>query len=110
MLWARFSSSRVTATVSGISLATVGTILIVVGVIGLLVALVFLMQAGRGHTGTTRERVIEREGYVDPYELSSQTHANSIGRRCQMLTIILIILLVLLLFGGFGYSRRGRRL
>jgi len=27
-----------------------------------------------------------------------------------MLTIILIILLVLLLFGGFGYSRRGRRL
>jgi len=57
----------VTATVSGISLATVGTILLVVGVIGLLVALVFLMQAGRGHTGTTRERVIEREGYVDPY-------------------------------------------
>ena len=27
----------------------------------------------------------------------------------QMLTIILIVLLVLLLFGGFGYSRRGRR-
>jgi len=27
-----------------------------------------------------------------------------------MLTIILIIMLVLLLFGGFGYSRRGRRL
>jgi hypothetical protein len=27
-----------------------------------------------------------------------------------MLTIILIVLLVLLLFGGFGYSRRGRRL
>jgi len=25
-----------------------------------------------------------------------------------MLTIILIIMLVLLLFGGFGYSRRGR--
>jgi len=57
----------VTATVSGISLATVGTILIVVGVIGLLVALVFLMQAGRGPTATTRERVIEREGDVDPY-------------------------------------------
>jgi hypothetical protein len=29
----------------------------------------------------------------------------------NMLTIILIILLILLLFGGgFGYSRRGRRL
>jgi len=27
-----------------------------------------------------------------------------------MLTILLIILVVLLLFGGFGYSRRGRRL
>lgn len=27
-----------------------------------------------------------------------------------MLTIILIILLILLLTGGFGYSRRGRRL
>jgi hypothetical protein len=27
-----------------------------------------------------------------------------------MLTIILIILLILLLSGGFGYSRRGRRL
>lgn len=54
----------VTATVSGISLATVGTILIVVGVIGLLLALVFLMQAGRAR-GTTR--VIEREEYVDPY-------------------------------------------
>jgi hypothetical protein len=25
-----------------------------------------------------------------------------------MLTIILIVLLILLLFGGFGYSRRGR--
>jgi len=27
-----------------------------------------------------------------------------------MLTILLIILVLLLLFGGFGYSRRGRRL
>jgi hypothetical protein len=27
-----------------------------------------------------------------------------------MLTIILIVVLVLLLFGGFGYSRRGRRI
>jgi len=26
-----------------------------------------------------------------------------------MLTLILIILVVLLLFGGFGFSRRGRR-
>jgi len=27
-----------------------------------------------------------------------------------MLTILLIIVVLLLLFGGFGYSRRGRRL
>jgi len=27
-----------------------------------------------------------------------------------MLTILLIIIVLLLLFGGFGYSRRGRRL
>jgi len=27
-----------------------------------------------------------------------------------MLTIILIVLVLLLLFGGFGYSRRGRRI
>ena len=32
------------------------------------------------------------------------------GRPQPMLTIILIILVLLLLFGGFGYSRRGRRL
>ena len=31
-------------------------------------------------------------------------------RRIPMLTILLIILLLLILFGGFGYSRRGRRL
>jgi hypothetical protein len=28
----------------------------------------------------------------------------------SMLTIILIVVVLLLLFGGFGYSRRGRRL
>lgn len=54
----------VTATVSGISLATVGTILIIVGVIGLVVSLVFLMQAGRPGTVATRERVTEREPYA----------------------------------------------
>jgi hypothetical protein len=29
--------------------------------------------------------------------------------RPLMLTILLIVLVLLLLFGGFGYSRRGRR-
>ncbi len=48
----------VTATVSGISLATVGTILIVLGVIGLLISMVLLMQARRGDAVVTRERVL----------------------------------------------------
>ena len=57
----------VTATFSGIELATVGVILMVVGIIGLLVSLVFLAQAGRG-TVVTRDRVVEREPVArDPY-------------------------------------------
>ncbi|MEA2192370.1 MAG: hypothetical protein QOI73_2491 [Solirubrobacteraceae bacterium] len=55
----------VTATVSGISLATVGTILMIVGVIGLLISLMFLMRADRGGV-VTRDRVVERDPYVDP--------------------------------------------
>jgi len=54
----------VTATVSGISLATVGTILIVVGIFGLLLSMFFLAQARRGDVVT--ERVVERDPYVDP--------------------------------------------
>ncbi len=59
----------VTATVSGIELATVGTILIVVGIIGLLISLMFLMQAGRRRGAVVeepyaRERVVERDPYV----------------------------------------------
>jgi Tfp pilus assembly protein PilX len=53
----------VTATVSGISLATVGTILIVVGILGLLISMMFLMQERRGAV-VTQERVVERDPYV----------------------------------------------
>jgi uncharacterized membrane protein len=57
----------VTATISGLELATVGVILMVVGIIGLLVSLMFLARAGRG-TVVTRDRVVEREPVVrDPY-------------------------------------------
>lgn len=56
----------VTATVSGISLATVGVILIVVGIVGLLISLIYLMQAGRGRGAVVQERVVERDPYVDP--------------------------------------------
>ena len=57
----------VNATVSGIELATVGTILMVVGVIGLLVSMLFLAQAGRRGGVVERERVVERDPYADPY-------------------------------------------
>jgi Domain of unknown function (DUF6458) len=52
----------VTATVSGISLATVGTILVVVGILGLLISMAFLMQDRRG--AVVRERVVERDPYA----------------------------------------------
>lgn len=58
----------VTATVSGIDIATVGTILMVVGVIGLLISLFYLTQADRpAWVVGRRERVVERDPYVDPY-------------------------------------------
>lgn len=53
----------VTATVSGIELATVGVILMVVGVIGLLFSLMILARSDRGAVGT-RDRVVERDPYV----------------------------------------------
>ncbi len=56
----------VTATVSGIELATVGTILMVVGIIGLLISLVWVMQANRRGAVAT-ERVVEREPYDPRY-------------------------------------------
>ncbi|MGH2918811.1 MAG: DUF6458 family protein [Solirubrobacteraceae bacterium] len=53
----------VTASVSGISLATVGVILMVVGIVGLAISLLWLMQAQRG-TVVARDRVVEREPYL----------------------------------------------
>lgn len=54
----------VTTSVSGIELATVGVILMVVGIIGLLISLMYLMQAGRRGGPVARERVVERDPYV----------------------------------------------
>lgn len=57
----------VTATVSGIELATVGVILMVVGIIGLCISLVWLMQADRRRVVAApveRERVVERDPYL----------------------------------------------
>jgi uncharacterized protein DUF6458 len=53
----------VTASVSGINLATVGVILMIVGIVGLLISLVWLMQAER-RGPVARERVVERDPYV----------------------------------------------
>ncbi|HEU4658180.1 MAG TPA: DUF6458 family protein [Capillimicrobium sp.] len=50
----------VTASVSGIELATVGVILMVVGVIGLLISLFYLSRA------TERRDTVVRERPVDP--------------------------------------------
>jgi hypothetical protein len=54
----------VTATVSGIQIATVGVILMVVGVLGLIISLFWLMQADRRTAPLVHERVVERDPYV----------------------------------------------
>jgi hypothetical protein len=51
----------VTASVSGIELATVGVILMIVGVIGLLISLFVLTRA------TDRRTTVVRDRGVDPY-------------------------------------------
>ena len=51
----------VTATVSGVSLTTIGTILLIVGIIGLLISLLFTANAfGRRETVVRDDRVVER--------------------------------------------------
>jgi hypothetical protein len=51
----------VTASVSGIDLATVGVILMVVGIVGLVISLFLLSQASR-----TRTTTVVRDPAVDP--------------------------------------------
>ena len=53
----------VTTSVSGIELATVGVILMVVGIIGLVLSLLVVGRARRD-TVVTRDRVVERDPYV----------------------------------------------
>jgi beta-lactamase regulating signal transducer with metallopeptidase domain len=56
----------VTSTLSGISLPTVGLILMIIGIAGLVLSL-FYMLAWRPRRGqVVRDRVIEREPYEDP--------------------------------------------
>jgi sulfite exporter TauE/SafE len=53
----------VTADVSGVSLATVGTILMVVGVIGLLISL-FMLAAWSDRDRVPRDRYVERDRLI----------------------------------------------
>jgi beta-lactamase regulating signal transducer with metallopeptidase domain len=52
----------VTTSISGIELATVGVILMVVGVVGLLISLFYLTRATE-----RRDATVVRERRVDPY-------------------------------------------
>jgi Domain of unknown function (DUF6458) len=56
----------VTATVSGISLETVGLILMIAGVLGLALSLLYMFAWGPRRGQAVRDRVIEREPYEDP--------------------------------------------
>jgi Domain of unknown function (DUF6458) len=51
----------VTASVSGISLQTVGLILMIVGVAGLVLSLFYMLAWAPRRTRTVRDRVVERE-------------------------------------------------
>jgi beta-lactamase regulating signal transducer with metallopeptidase domain len=54
----------VTATVSGISITTVGLILMIVGVVGVLISLLYLVTPRR--RGVVREQVVARDPYEEP--------------------------------------------
>lgn len=51
----------VTATVSGIELATVGTILLIIGIVGLVISLLFMSSWRDRGAPVARERVVERD-------------------------------------------------
>jgi hypothetical protein len=53
----------VTDSISGIQLATVGVILMIVGIVGLVVSMLLVARAERGAV-VTHERVVERDPYV----------------------------------------------
>jgi hypothetical protein len=55
----------VTATVSGISITTIGLILMIVGIVGLVLAL-FWMFAWSSRRGVPADRVVERDTYREP--------------------------------------------
>jgi hypothetical protein len=55
----------VTATVSGLSLPTIGLILMIVGIAGVILALLYMLTWAP-RRGAMRERVVERDPYREP--------------------------------------------
>ncbi len=55
----------VTASVSGISIQTIGLILMIAGIASLVLSLLYML-AWSPRRGVTRDRVVEREPYEDP--------------------------------------------
>ncbi|HWY17556.1 MAG TPA: DUF6458 family protein [Solirubrobacteraceae bacterium] len=56
----------VTATVSGIDIATVGLILMIVGIAGLVLSLLYMLAWAPRRGRVVRDRVVEREPYEEP--------------------------------------------
>jgi hypothetical protein len=56
----------VTATVSGISIQTVGLILMIAGIVGLLLSLFYMLAWSPRRARVVRDRVVEREPYEEP--------------------------------------------
>jgi hypothetical protein len=56
----------VTSTVSGVSLPTVGLILMIIGIAGLVLSLFYMLAWSPRRGRVVRDRVIEREPYEDP--------------------------------------------
>lgn len=56
----------VTATVSGISIQTVGLILIIVGIVGLVLSIFYMLAWRERAAPVARERVVERDPYREP--------------------------------------------
>jgi Domain of unknown function (DUF6458) len=56
----------VTTMVSGVSLQTVGLILMIIGVAGLVLSLLYMLAWSPRRGAVVRDRVIEREPYEDP--------------------------------------------
>jgi Domain of unknown function (DUF6458) len=56
----------VTASVSGISLQTIGLILIIAGILGLVISLFYMLAWNPRRGQVVRDRVIERDPYEEP--------------------------------------------